>query len=88
MIERDLLQDLGFVKCESESEWDHEVWYHPIDFWVHYDVPPPDDRALHWTIEAYALYMSRSEFLKNFLYGVEEHFISSASVHYNRVMRS
>lgn len=34
MIDKELLNDIGFVRAEG---WDHEVWYHDCDFWVHFD---------------------------------------------------
>ena len=61
MISQELLKDMGF---EKGSGWDHEVWYHECDFWVHFggddDLGMPD-------CQIYAGETTRPEFFKKFM---------------------
>lgn len=36
MINKEILKQMGFKKCDSTSGWDHEVWWHSCDCWVHF----------------------------------------------------
>lgn len=36
MINKELLKQMGFKKCDNTSGWDHEVWWHSSDCWVHF----------------------------------------------------
>ena len=86
LIERSLLEDLGFERCKNEAGWCHEVWYHRVDFWVHFIVEPKREMYYHEAHEANAFVDTRKVFLQRFLYALEEHFIESAHVHYTRIL--
>ena len=84
LVERSLLEDLGFERCKNEAGWGHEVWYHKVDFWVHYDEEPPRLMYYH---EVNALSSTRKEFFQKFLRLVEGHFIESSSVSYTPIFQ-
>lgn len=60
MIDRELLSDMEFVEC-PRSGWNHEVWYHDSDFWVHFGDPIKGNKH---EISASA---SRKEFFRRFI---------------------
>lgn len=78
-VDRELLGEMGFSKSTNEAGWGHEVWYHPVDFWVHFDSPREKCYPVH---SLNAETESRGEFLARFLTKLEQHFIDSAYVHY------
>ena len=84
LIERSLLEDLGFERCKNEAGWNHEVWYHDIDFWVHFVEETPRDMYYH---EVNAFLSTRKDFLKKFLRCVEGHFIESSYVDYTPIFQ-
>ena len=77
-IDRDLLNEMGFSRCKQEAGWGHEVWYHSIDFWVHFD--SPDEKCYHHSVNAEV--DTRGDFLAKFLYQLEQRFMESAYIHY------
>ena len=77
-IDRDLLSEMGFSRGKREEEWGHEVWCHPINFWVLFDSP---DKKCH-AASVNAMTETRGEFLAKFLYHLEQHFIDQAYIHY------
>jgi hypothetical protein len=36
MINKEILKQMGFKKCDNTSGWNHEVWWHSSDCWVHF----------------------------------------------------
>lgn len=85
LIERSLLEDLGFERCRNTSGWDHEVWYHKIDFWVHFFEDSDSNSQKMYHHEANAFITSRSEFLRKFLFEFENHIIDASYIHYTRL---
>ena len=37
MVNKEILKQIGFEKCDKTDGWDHEVWWYPIDCWVHFN---------------------------------------------------
>lgn len=71
MIDKQILQDMGFRLAEG---WDHEVWFHDSDFWVHFGIKNDHFES---TIDGINSTMKEffEKFLANFESGIESRWL-------------
>ena len=80
MIDRSILRGLQFRECDESSGWDHEVWYHKSDYWIHYGLSTEERSKLFLFHERDGDTCDQEEFLTVFLRHYGEKIMESASI--------
>ena len=68
MVNKEILKQMGFKKCDSTSGWVHEVWWHSSDCWVHFNnKPDANSEFTRSRLGNYLIIDGISETMGNFL---------------------